>query len=94
MASIIVLFPIGLFLMWLIRRDMTKDPTLSQLWVRRWALIFTLFVAGVTAAGDLIALLTTFLRGEDITLAFIPKVKSGLPSRSKTQMRLLNWSVT
>lgn len=74
MASIIVLFPIGLFLMWLIRRDMVKDPTLSQLWVRRWALILTLFVAGVTAAGDLIALLTTFLRGEDITLAFILKV--------------------
>jgi type III secretory pathway component EscS len=74
MASIIVLFPIGLFLMWLIRRDMVKDPTRSQLWVRRWALIFTLFVAGVTAAGDLIALLTTFLRGEDITLAFILKV--------------------
>jgi len=74
MASIIVLFPIGLFLMWLIRRDMVKDPTRSQLWVRRWALIFTLFVAGVAAAGDLIALLTTFLRGEDITLAFILKV--------------------
>lgn len=74
MASIIVLFPVGLFLMWLIRRDIAKEPSRANLWVRRWALIFTLFVAGVTAAGDLVTLLTTFLRGEDITLAFILKV--------------------
>jgi hypothetical protein len=74
MASIIVLFPIYLALMWIIRRDIAKDPTRSEVWIRRWALIFTLFVAGVTAAVDLIVLLTTFLRGEELTLAFLLKV--------------------
>lgn len=74
MASIIVLFPIYLVLMWVIRRDIAHDSSRSEVWVRRWALIFTLFVAGVTAAIDLIVLLTTFLRGEDLTLAFLLKV--------------------
>lgn len=74
MASIIVLFPIYLAVMWAIRRDITKDSTRGEIWVRRWALIFTLFVAGVTIAIDLIVLLTTFLSGEEITLAFILKV--------------------
>ena len=74
MASIIVLFPLYLVLSWVIRRDITKDASRADIWVRRWALLLTLFVAGVTMAVDLITLLTTFLRGEDITLAFILKV--------------------
>ncbi len=74
MASIIVLFPIYLALAWVIRRDITRDASRADIWVRRWAIIFTLFVAGVTVAVDLIILLTTFLRGDEITLAFIFKV--------------------
>jgi type III secretory pathway component EscS len=74
MASIIVLFPIYLGLAWFIHSDIARDPSRADVWVRRWAIIFTLFVAGATVAGDLIILLTTFLRGEEITLAFIFKV--------------------
>ncbi len=74
MASIIVLFPIYLAVMWVIRRDITKDSSRNEVWVRRWALLFTLFIAGVTAAVDLIILLTTFLSGEELTLAFLLKV--------------------
>ena len=74
MASIIVLFPIYLTLAWLIRRDINKDATRADIWVRRWAIIFTLFVAGVTVAVDLIILLTTFLSGDAVTGAFILKV--------------------
>jgi hypothetical protein len=74
MASIIVLLPVYLLLMWLIHKDAARDPSRSEIWVRRWALILTLFVAGVTIAVDLIVLLTTFLSGEALTLAFMLKV--------------------
>ena len=74
MASIIVLFPLYLLLMRLIRRDMSRDPSRKDIWVRRWALILTLFVAGIAIAADLITLLTTFLNGEELTTAFILKV--------------------
>jgi hypothetical protein len=74
MASIIVLFPLYLAIMWVVRRDIAADRSRAEVWVRRWLIIFTLFVAGVTVAVDLIVLLTSFLRGEDITLAFILKV--------------------
>jgi len=74
MASIIVLLPIYLLLMWLIHQDATRDPSRNEIWVRRWALILTLFVAGVAIAVDLITLLTTFLNGEALTIAFLLKV--------------------
>lgn len=73
MASVIVLLPIYMLLMWLIRSDIARDMTRADIWVRRWALILTLFVAGFTAAGDLITLLTTFLNGETFTTAFLLK---------------------
>ncbi len=74
MASIIVLLPIYMLLMWLIRRDISHDESRADIWVRRWALILTLFVAGITIAVDLITLLTTFLNGETFTTAFLLKV--------------------
>lgn len=73
MASIIVLFPIYLILMWLIRRDMKRDPSRKNIWVRRWALIFTLFITGLTIAIDLITVLTTFFDGESFTESFVMK---------------------
>lgn len=74
MASLIVLFPVYLLLMWVIRRDIARDPSRKDIWVRRWAIIFTLFVAGVTLATDLIFLLTAFLGGDALTTAFLLKV--------------------
>lgn len=74
MASIIVMFPIYLALLYFIRRDITRDPSRKDIWVRRWALILTLFIAGITMAGDVIALLTAFFRGEELTTAFLLKV--------------------
>jgi hypothetical protein len=74
MASIIVLFPLYLVLMWLIRRDMHRDPSRKNIWVRRWALILTLFVTGATIAVDLITLLTAFFNGTSLTEPFLFKV--------------------
>ncbi len=74
MASIIVLLPLYMWLMKIIRADMSRDTSRKEIWVRRWALILTLFVAGVAIVVDLITLLTTFLNGEELTTAFLLKV--------------------
>jgi hypothetical protein len=74
MASLIVMFPIFFALMWLIHRDVARDATRREIWVRRWALMLTLFIAVLTMAIDLIVLLTTFFRGEALTEAFLLKV--------------------
>lgn len=74
MASLIVLAPLCLVLMRVIRKNIAADSSRSEVWVRRWALFLTLFVAGATVAIDLIVLITTFLNGEDITAAFLLKV--------------------
>lgn len=74
MASVIVLLPISMFLMRLIRKDIVRDPSRKEIWVRRWLLILTLFLAGIVIATDLITLLTTFLNGEALTTAFLLKV--------------------
>lgn len=73
MASLIVLLPVFLILMKLIRDDIARDPSRSEIWVRRWALILTLFVAGTTIVVDVIMLLTKFLNGEELTTAFLLK---------------------
>src|SRR5262249_579240 len=73
MASLIVFFPLYLYLMSVIRKDMMRDPSRSELWVRRWLIVFTIFVAGLTVAGDLVALINYFLGG-DLTIRFVLKV--------------------
>ncbi len=73
MASLIVLFPTYVLLMQLVRRGAQKDPSRMEIWVRRWALFLTLFVAGASIAVDLIVLINTFLGG-DITMRFVLKV--------------------
>jgi hypothetical protein len=73
MASIIVLLPLYLVLVRFITKNAQHDPSRKEIWVRRWALIFTLFIAGVAMAGDLIVLLTGFLSGEALTTAFLLK---------------------
>lgn len=74
MSSLIVLFPVFLILMWLIRRDIKKDHSRSDVWVRRWALVLTLFIAALSMIIDLVVLVHSFLNGDAITGAFILKV--------------------
>ena len=72
-ASLIVLFPLFLILMRFIRRDIAATAMKADLWVRRWALVLTIFIAGATVAGDLITLVNYFLGG-DLTTRFVLKV--------------------
>lgn len=74
MAALIVLAPVFLILMRIIRHDMARDPSRQDIWVRRWALFLTVFVAGATIVIDLIALIHTFLSGSDLSTRFLLKV--------------------
>ncbi len=74
MASLIVLAPVFLILMRVIRRGIERDPSRNDIWVRRWALYLTVFAAGATIVIDLITLIMVYLRGEDLTVAFLLKV--------------------
>ncbi len=72
-ASLIVMFPMYLLLMHFIRRDIARSPEKKNLWIRRWALVLTIFVAGLALVIDLITLINTFLGG-DLTTHFVLKV--------------------
>lgn len=73
MAAVIVLVPTLLVLSRLIRSSIAAEPGKASIWVRRWALGLTLFIATVTILIDLITLINTFLGGE-ITIRFGLKV--------------------
>lgn len=73
MASLIVLVPVAIALMRLIRNDIKETPAKSELWIRRWALMLTLFITGAAIVIDLIVLINNFLGG-DLTTPFILKV--------------------
>lgn len=73
MATLIVVSPTFLFLMWFIHREIKRDPSRATIWIRRWALYLTLFVAAVSIAVDLIFVLYAFLNGIDITTRFLLK---------------------
>lgn len=73
MASLIVMVPTALVLLRVIRGTIVADPGKAQIWVRRWALMLTLFIAALTGLIDLITLINTFLGGE-ITTRFGLKV--------------------
>ncbi len=64
MASLVVLVPTMLGLLLTIRRDIVAAPEKANIWVRKWALVLTIFLAASTALIDLITLLTSFFGGE------------------------------
>lgn len=72
-ASLIIAFPLYLWLMRMISKDMTERPETAELPIRKWLTYFTLFIAGATVAVDLIVLINTFLSGE-LTVRFLLKV--------------------
>ncbi|MBI4087914.1 hypothetical protein HY418_00835 [Candidatus Kaiserbacteria bacterium] len=73
MASLIVLVPLATWLLLIIQGTIRRDSTRSEIWVRKWALYLTLFIAGITVAADLITLIMYFLQG-DVTVRFLLKV--------------------
>ena len=71
-ASVVVAFPMFLFMSHLIARESARNPSQKISPVRRWLTYLTLFVAATAIVSDLITLIVTFLEGE-ITLRFVLK---------------------
>src|SRR3990167_2837438 len=63
-ASLIIVFPVFLGLSSWAVRTYGKIPEKKNLPLRRWLMYFTLFVAGIVIAVDLVVLINTFLGGE------------------------------
>jgi len=73
-AALVIFFPGFLYLSYLANKDLKAMPEKKNMWVRRWAIFFTLFAAGLTIAIDLVTLVYRFLGAEDLTLRFFLKV--------------------
>ncbi|MFH1366230.1 MAG: DUF5671 domain-containing protein [Patescibacteria group bacterium] len=72
-ASLIIIFPIYILLMWLLERGYFTEPEKRNIGIRKWLTFITLFLAGITLAGDLVTVLYYFIDGRDITTGFILK---------------------
>ncbi len=68
-AALIVAFPVYVLLMRILHQDLRRSPEKKDLWVRKWLIFLTLFVAGITIAIDLVWLINTYLQGE-LTMRF------------------------
>jgi hypothetical protein len=71
-ASLIILFPVFLWVSRSITRDIAAHHEKQELRIRKWLLYFTLFAAAGFIIGDLIALIFNFLEGE-LTARFLLK---------------------
>ena len=74
LAALIIGFPFFIYLSRVLHIGETAEPEKRELSVRKWLTFITLFIAGATMVVDLIILLSTFLRGDEITTGFILKV--------------------
>jgi hypothetical protein len=71
-SSLIVAFPVFLYVSWLVARDIAADPVKRHSKIRRWLTYLTLFLASTIVIGDVITLLYNLLGGE-LTVRFLLK---------------------
>ena len=72
-STLIVSFPVFLYVSRVTRREVARDPRKRESAVRRWLTYLTLFVAASVLIGDLIVLVHSALSGE-LTARFVLKV--------------------
>ena len=72
-ASLVIAFPVYLFVARLLARELARNPVKRLSAVRRWLTYLTLFLAVTVLVCDLIALVHSLLGG-DLTLRFVLKV--------------------
>ncbi|MDO8471424.1 MAG: DUF5671 domain-containing protein [bacterium] len=77
-ATLVVVFPLFLFLANILRKGYAEDPSRKDYPVRKWLIYITLFIAGGVLAGDLVTLIYYFLDGQEMTTAFLLKILSVL----------------
>ncbi len=73
LASVIVAFPVYLFVMRYVTQELESHPEKLESAVRKWLTYIALLIAAGVVVGDLITFLTYFLRGE-LTARFVAKV--------------------
>lgn len=76
-ATLIIVFPVYLFLAILLTRDIARHAEKAELRVRKWLLSLTLFLAALAIIGDLVTVLYSFLSGE-LSVRFTLKALSVL----------------
>ena len=72
LASIIIAFPVYLFVTWRLSIATIKNPERRESRVRKWLTYLTLVIAAAVIIGDLIAIVSGLLGG-DITIRFLLK---------------------
>ena len=72
-ASLVIAFPVFLFVVRHLGQDMARNPARRLSAVRRWLTYLTLFLAATILIGDLITLVYNLLGGE-LSLRFVLKV--------------------
>ena len=60
--------------MWLLEKSFVTSPEKKNLGVRKWLTYITLFIAGLTLAGDLVTVLYYFIDGQELTTGFLLKI--------------------
>ena len=73
-ATLVVFFPIFIVLMSLLAKQYAVEPERQTYGIHKWLTYLTLFIAGLTIAGDLITVLYYFINGENLTAGFMMKV--------------------
>ncbi len=71
-SSLVVAFPLFLFLSYIVAKDIKRNPAVRLSSVRKWLTYLALFVAATVLMGDFIFLLSKFLDG-DLTTRFVLK---------------------
>ncbi|MBP9855641.1 MAG: hypothetical protein KBD53_12300 [Candidatus Omnitrophica bacterium] len=63
-ASLVVLFPLYLYLNNFLHKQYEKQPEKKEAKIRKWLIYFTLFVSAITLVGDLVYGVYSLLDGE------------------------------
>ncbi len=73
LASLIVVFPVYVWVMRTLYQDRKKNPEKGELPMRKWLAYLTLFLAAALIIGDFVTLIFKFLDGE-LSVRFLLKV--------------------
>ncbi|MGB3296225.1 MAG: DUF5671 domain-containing protein [Phormidesmis sp.] len=90
LARLIVAYPVYLWVMRLLNRELARHREKHFSGVRKWLTYLTLLIVALIGIGTLIAFLTSFLRGE-LTTRFVLKVLTVLVIDGGIFLYYLNW---
>ncbi|MEK7560146.1 MAG: DUF5671 domain-containing protein [Patescibacteria group bacterium] len=72
-SMLIVVFPLYIWMAWFLEKSYKKYPERRKVWIRKWLVYLTLFVAAIIIIGNFITLIYNALGGE-LTTRFVLKV--------------------